>query len=201
MSSFMGMPSGRSLLLCAAVAALCVSLASAAADKKRTLADANKLLNNIKGTVITADKDWTPATIKELSEEWAKATSGSFGVSSPVMYEKNNKIIVVRMELKNREEKRAPTDDEVAYIKDQSKFFDEAWVKKVKEFKGKDGLKVTEVAVKQEMKKYGVDSNINEKMTQDFYGKLPEEASSAWGLAVNKMVCLVVVVGTFLAAC
>eukprot|EP00922_Rhytidocystis_sp_ex-Travisia-forbesii_P052767 GHVS01078283.1.p1 GENE.GHVS01078283.1~~GHVS01078283.1.p1 ORF type:complete len:243 (-),score=56.57 GHVS01078283.1:178-906(-) len=242
MSTFMGMPSGRSLLLCAAVTALCVSLASAAADKKRTVANSDKLLNNLYGTVVTADKPWTDAMIKEFSAfafppaastaaadqagaavkaqagaaptnmagatpeelEVAAAMMEGFDVSDPVVLTNNKNQIVFRVILKKRAEKRAANNFEINVVSKMSSLSNSADFARIESFEstGGDGWKVTKVAANELVYKHGVDNNINEGMSEEFYAAFPASSSSAYGLAVNKVVVgLGVVVATFLAVC
>eukprot|EP00922_Rhytidocystis_sp_ex-Travisia-forbesii_P052765 GHVS01078281.1.p1 GENE.GHVS01078281.1~~GHVS01078281.1.p1 ORF type:complete len:220 (-),score=46.62 GHVS01078281.1:21-680(-) len=219
MSTFMGMPSGRSLLLCAAVTALCVSLASAAADKKRTVANSDKLLNNLYGTVITANKPWTPDMMMEFAEfcnvnneaavlnvqpAAAKIVPEPVKLSEPVMSTKDRKQVVVRVELTHRAKKRAANDVEKDVVDKQKLMFSPNFVAMLSSFKstGADAWKVTKLDVDQLVSKYGVKNNINEGMSEEFYAAFPASASSAYGLAVNKVVVgLGVVVATFLAVC
>eukprot|EP00922_Rhytidocystis_sp_ex-Travisia-forbesii_P053127 GHVS01078794.1.p1 GENE.GHVS01078794.1~~GHVS01078794.1.p1 ORF type:complete len:206 (+),score=44.58 GHVS01078794.1:128-745(+) len=193
MWTFVGMPTGKGILLFAAVAAVCVSVANGEA---RTVADSEHLKNNVYGTTITASVDWTPAMLEKFFTEMKDVnTSDMFGLVAPVVASEK-KDAICRMVLKQRAEERVCSTEEIDNVVDQTKFFNSSWVDAAKAVTGTEGSvdwKITEVDTKQNAEKAGVTgANINDGMSEEFYKDFPADANSAFGLSVNKLVTVAV---------
>eukprot|EP00922_Rhytidocystis_sp_ex-Travisia-forbesii_P057289 GHVS01084883.1.p1 GENE.GHVS01084883.1~~GHVS01084883.1.p1 ORF type:complete len:203 (-),score=36.16 GHVS01084883.1:687-1295(-) len=188
MWSFVGMPTGKVVvLLVAAVAAICISVARGAetADKS------DKLKNNLNGTVITASKDWTPEMLTHFKEELAEFDTEFLVSSEPIVTKDKKAVAFCQMELPKRQEDREATDPEKDNVVAQTEFFNGDWTKKAKAVTGGDGndaWTIKSVEVDQKASKYIATRNINKEMTEKFYESFPQNASGVTGKSINKFM-------------
>eukprot|EP00922_Rhytidocystis_sp_ex-Travisia-forbesii_P026788 GHVS01039246.1.p1 GENE.GHVS01039246.1~~GHVS01039246.1.p1 ORF type:complete len:208 (+),score=27.69 GHVS01039246.1:76-699(+) len=197
-TTFVGMASGRSLLLFAAVATLFVMVATA--TEKRTVAQSNHLKNNKYGTTIKASTDWTPPMLAKFKLDMETGGTHVDVVSSdPIKAPSNARVAVCRLVLNKRAEKRQANEAENNYVADQKTYYDSSWVSKAKGVAG-DGWTITEVDTDVEMKKYDIDGNINDLMSEIFYTGFTDKANSAFRLGVNHAVVVALVLGSLVAS-
>eukprot|EP00922_Rhytidocystis_sp_ex-Travisia-forbesii_P057294 GHVS01084888.1.p1 GENE.GHVS01084888.1~~GHVS01084888.1.p1 ORF type:complete len:173 (-),score=13.30 GHVS01084888.1:953-1471(-) len=153
MWSFVGMPTGKIVvLLVAAAAAMCISVARA-----EFVSYSSYLKNNVYGTLLTASKDWTPEMLTEFRIAMDEFDNNVFAITHPIASTQTKTLAICQMQLLKKHEDRKASHAETDHVIAQTEFFTSDWVAKAKAVNGGsdgDAWTITNVETEKKAAKY-----------------------------------------------